>query len=103
MAGLLGVSDRRVAQVVHALEDAGLANRVAGRLVLADRGLALLARRDRSAANLALKRWSAKPLDPDAPLSWRNVAGRRSRQLLRPVEHTQAVHGFLAALAEQAP
>ena len=102
LGGLLGVSDRRVAQVVHALEDAGLANRVAGRLVLADRGLALLARRDRSAANLALKRWSARPLDPQRPLTWRNVKGRRSRQLLRTVEHTQAVHGFLASLAEQA-
>ena len=102
LGGLLGVTDRRVAQLVHVLQGAGLVDRVSGRLVLADRGLALLARRDRSAANLALKRWSAKPLDPDAPLTWRNVAGRRSRQLLRTVEHTQAVHGFLAALAEQA-
>ena len=102
LRGLLGVSDRRVAQLVHALEGVGLANRVAGRLVLADRGLALLARRDRSAANLALKRWSAKPLDPAAPPAWRNIAGRRSRQLLRTIEHTQAVHGFLAALMEQA-
>ena len=102
LSGLLGVSDRRVSQLVHALEGARLVDRGAGRLVLADRGLALLARRDRSAANLALKRWSAKPLDPAAPLTWRNIAGRRTRQLLRTVEHTQAVHGFLAALAEQA-
>ena len=42
------------------------------------------------------------PLDPDAPLGWRNVSGRSSRQLLRTIEHTDAVHGFLAALAEQA-
>ena len=28
--------------------------------------------------------------------------GRRSRQLLRNIEHTAAVHGFMAALAEQA-
>ena len=36
------------------------------------------------------------------PLTWRNVSGSRSRQLLRNVEHTGAVHWFLAALAEQA-
>ena len=29
-------------------------------------------------------------------------SGRRSRQLLRNIEHTAAVHGFMAALAEQA-
>ena len=39
---------------------------------------------------------------PDAPLEWRNVSGRSSRQLLRTIEHTDAVHGFLAALATQA-
>ena len=73
-----------------------------GRLVLSDRGLALLARPDRSAAHLARRRWSARPLDPDAPLTWRKVSGKRSRQLLRTIEHTAAVHGFLAALAGQA-
>ena len=35
-------------------------------------------------------------------LDWRNVTGNRSRQLLRHLDHTEAVHGFLAALAEQA-
>ena len=102
LGGLLGVSARRVAQLVQPLEGAGLVRRIAGRLALADRGLASLARRDRSAVHLARKRWSAQPLDPDAPLNWRNVSGRRSRQLLRTVEHTEAVHGFLAALAGQA-
>ena len=50
----------------------------------------------------ARKRWSASPIDADSPLEWRNVLGRRSRQLLRNVEHTAAVHGFIAALARQA-
>ena len=36
------------------------------------------------------------------PLDWRNVSGGRSRQLLRNMEHTQAVHAFVAALARQA-
>ena len=47
----------------------------------------------------ARKRWSAAPGDAG---DWRSVSGRRSRQLLRNMEHTGAVHGFMAALARQA-
>ena len=36
------------------------------------------------------------------PLHWKNVAGRRSRQLLRHAKHTGAVHGFMASLVSQA-
>ncbi|MCY3655640.1 MAG: replication-relaxation family protein [Chloroflexi bacterium] len=102
LGALLGVSDRRVSQLLQALGEASLVARAGDRLALSDRGLALLARRDRSAVHLALKRWSVAPLDPDAPPAWRNVRGRRSRQLLRTPGHTDAVHGFLAALAQQA-
>ena len=102
LGALLGVSDRQTSQLLQPLCEASLVARVGAKLVLSDRGLALLARRDRSAANLALKRWSARPLDPDAALSWRNVSGRRSRQLLRTIDHTDAVHRFAAALAAQA-
>ena len=72
------------------------------RLAATDRGLAMLARRDRASVGAARKLWSAAPIDADAPLEWRNVSGRRSRQLLRNIEHTAAVHGFIAALARQA-
>ena len=102
LGGLLGVSAGRVSQLAGALEAAGLMVRVSGRLAVSDRGLALLARRDRAAANLARRRWSARPLDPGAPPHWRNVSGRRSRQLLRTLEHTTAVHRFAAMLAAQA-
>ena len=102
LGGLLGVSGARVSQLVLPLEDAELVTRTAGRLVLSDRGLALLARRDRAAVGLARRRWSAAPLDPRGPLVWRNVTGRRSRQLLRNLEHTAAVHRFGAALSGQA-
>ena len=102
LGGLLGVSDRRVSQLLQSLREASLIERARDRLALSDRGLALLARRDRSAVHLALKRWSARPLDRDAPPTWRNVCGRRSRQLLRTAGHTAAVHGFLAELAQQA-
>ena len=70
-------------------------------LALSDRGLAALARRDRTAVGLARQRWSAAPVKPGVPLTWRNVHGSRSRQLLRNLEHTQAVHWFLAVLANQ--
>ncbi len=104
LAGLLAVSGPRASQIVALLEGSGLVARVAaggGRLVLADRGLALLARRDRASVGVARKRWSAAPLEPKASFAWRNVSGRRSRQLLRNIEHTAAVHAFIAALARQ--
>ena len=102
---LMGVSQGRLSQTLSPLIDARLVQRVCchgQRLVLTDRGLAVLARRDRASVGVARKRWSAAPADPRKPLDWRNVSGRRSRQLLRNIEHTAAVHGFLAALAEQA-
>ncbi|MCY3507115.1 MAG: replication-relaxation family protein [Chloroflexi bacterium] len=98
---LLGVSARQTSQLLYPLREASLVARVEGRLALSDRGLALLARRDRAAANLALRRWSTRPRDRHAPPAWRNVTGRRSRQLLRTIDHTAAVHGFVAALAAQ--
>ena len=102
MAGLLGVSRPRVSQLVAALEGFGLVVRAPAsdrRLTLTDQGLAMLARRDRTAVGLARRRWSAAPVDAG---DWRDVSGRRSRQLLRDMEHTAAVHGFMAALAKQA-
>ena len=105
LSGLLGVSQPRASQLVNPLEGFGLVARprdAGGRLALTDRGLALLARRDRTSFGVAKKRWSMAPVDAAAPFEWRNVTGRRSRQLLRNIEHTQAVHTFLAALTGQA-
>ena len=102
---LMGVSQGRLSQILSHLIDSGLVQRVycrGQRLVLTDRGLAVLARRDRASVGVARKRWSAAPSDPRKSLDWRNVSGRRSRQLLRNIEHTAAVHGFMASLAEQA-
>ena len=105
LAELLGVRQARLYQVLEPLKTLGLVdvaltegNRC---LVLTDRGLGMLSRRDRAAVGAARKRWSARPTDPKAALTWRNVSGSRSRQLLRNLEHTQAVHWFLAALAVQ--
>ena len=105
LAGMLGVSPQRASQVVIPLEALKLVVRPresGGRLALTDRALAMLARRDRTSLSMARGRWSAAPLFPGAPFEWTNVAGGRSRQLLRNLEHTAAVHSFLAAMTTQA-
>ena len=104
LAGLMAVSETRVSHLMEPLESLGLAVRVVaaqGRLALTDEGLALLARRDRTSVGVARRRWSVEPIDPTEPPSWRNLTGRRVRQLLRNLEHTAAVHSFLAALVRQ--
>ena len=91
LAGLMGVSTQRVSHGVIPLEGFGLAARprgAGGRLALTDRGLALLARRDRTSVAVARKRWSVALEDAEGPFEWRNVTGRRGRQLLRNTEHT---------------
>ncbi|MXW30176.1 MAG: hypothetical protein F4Z88_05405 [Chloroflexi bacterium] len=106
LGALLGVGSPRLSQVMGRLQALRLTvSVIAGerrRFALTDRGLALVARRDRVSVGAARGRWSAAPVDPYAPLTWRNVSGARSRQLLRNIEHTEAVHGFAAGLAEQA-
>ena len=102
LAGLLGLVRNRTYEIAAALQGFGLVTRVpAGgrRLTLTDQGLAMLARRDRAAVGGARRRWSAAPTNA---AGWRSVSGRRSRQLLRNMEHTAAVHGFMTALATQA-
>ena len=104
LAGLLAVSETRISRLMTPLEGFGLAIRfpsAGGRLALTDRGLGFLARRDRASVGVARKRWSVNPIDDAKPVDWRNVSGGRSRQLLRNLDHTAAVHGFLAALAGQ--
>ena len=106
LGALLGVKRSRLSQVTRRLHELKLLIDVnlAGerRLALSDRGLVMLARRDRTSVGDARRRWSAALLDPGAPLDWRGVAGTRTRQLLRNVEHTAAVHAFAAALSRQA-
>ncbi len=104
LAGLMSVSETRVSRLMEPLGSLGLVVRVpaaGGRPALTDRGLALLARRDRTSVGVARRRWSVEPIDPTEPPSWRNLTGRRVRQLLRNLEHTAAVHSFLAALSKQ--
>ncbi|MCY3557863.1 MAG: hypothetical protein OXH13_04380 [Chloroflexi bacterium] len=103
---LLGVGRRRVSALTTELQRCGLVitPRLGGRrrLALTDRALTWLAHRDRTSPADARRRWSASPLDEDEPLEWRNVSGARTRQLLRHLDHTEAVHGFAARLVSQA-
>ena len=103
---LLGVRRSRLSQILQRLITLGLVVDDLGegrrRLALTDRGLSTLARRDRASVGAVRKRWSAAPSDPHAPTAWRNVSGARSRQLLRNIEHTDAVRWFTAVLAKQA-
>lgn len=105
LAGLLGVSGSRVAQLINTLIRFGLligSKDWDGRLVLTDRGLAYLARRDRTSLTEAKKRWSVTPIERQKSSGWRNISGGRSRELLRNVDHTDSVHRFVSALATQA-
>ena len=106
---LLGVGARRLAQLLQRLTELDLVRAVMisgrRRLVLTDAGIACLARRDRTAVGDARKRWSVRrgvPVEPGSALGWRKVPGLRARQLLRNLDHTEAVHGWGAGLAEQA-
>ncbi len=106
LAGLLGVGKRRLSRLLRRLDELGLMTRVirAGhsRLSLSDRGLACIARRDRTSVGMARKRWSAQPRNSPEPASWREISGIRLRQLLRSLEHTESVHWWGALLAAQA-
>ncbi len=106
LEGLMGVGRRRVSQLSGSLREQELiaAPRVERRprLVLSDRALAMLAQRDRARPSEALRRWSACPIDTGRAVTWQNVPGRRTRQLLRHIGHTESVHGFAAGLSADA-
>ena len=106
LGSLLGVERARLSQLLGRVTELNLVSvhRFAGRsrLALTDRGIAYLARRDRTAVGAARQRWSAEPRDPSASFDWRNISGARSRQLLRHITHTESVHEFIASLADQA-
>ena len=106
LGALLGVSRMRVSQLLNRLVEGKLVSRVAAGkrhyLALTDWGLAVLARRDRTAVGRLRKQWSAEPSRSGDPVDWRNIAGRRSGQLARNMEHTEAVHWFISQVAVQA-
>ena len=106
LADLLNCGQRRSRQVLNALKryELVVSHRVDGRsrLALSDDGIVHIARRDRAAVGTAKQRWSVEPQDSDRPFGWRNIVGARSRQLVRHLKHTEAVHQFVSQVARQA-
>lgn len=60
-----GITRRRANQVIRALREHELPLEEDSRLMLTDRGLTCLARRDGAAVRLILDRWSAQPAKLD--------------------------------------
>lgn len=100
------LSPSSLSQVITFVERLGLTAkfRLADRtrLALSRRGLAYLARRDRTSVAEAVQRWGVESSDGGAPATWRDVPGTRSRSLARTIEHTDAVHRFLGQISLQA-
>ena len=100
------LSPSAVSKLTSRLGRLGLVSRVhlsgRRRLALSRPGLALLARRDRASISTAIRRWGVETVEGKSPMCWRSVPGARSRPLARAIEHTEAVHRFMAALVRQA-
>ena len=97
---LLDLSASRFSQIGTRLKEARLIHvfRMDGnRLALTDHALGLLARRDRAAVGVARQRWSMGEAGPGKSIDWRDIPGRQIRQLLRHIDHTDAVHTYLAS------
>ena len=107
LACLLGIKKTRLCQLLQSLNELDLVLHVTiegrRRLALTDRALALLARRDRTSVGAAKTPWSVEPTDSGGSDLWQKRAGSMSKQLLRHLRHTEAVHGFVAGLAKQTP
>ena len=97
---LLDHKPSRFSQIGTRLKEARLIHvfRMDGnRLALTDHALGLLARRDRAAVGVARQRWSMGDVGPGPYIDWRDIPGRQIRQLLRHIDHTDAVHTYLAS------
>ena len=97
---LLGLKPPWFSQITRRLRQADLVRTTSlngRRLVPSDRALGMLARGDRSSVAIARRRWSAGNSASEKTVDWRAVPGRRLRQLLRHMTHTDAVHSYLAS------
>ena len=98
LAGLMGgVTLRRVNQVLRPLRERELAQEDDSRLMLTDRGLTCLARRDRAAVGLTLDRWTAQPAISDPKV----YAGTALRALASQPHHHSGVTDFAASLTAE--
>ena len=99
LAGLMGgVTLRRVNKVIRSLRQHELVQEDESLLMLTDRGLTCLARRDRAAVGLTLDRWTAQPAVSNPQV----YAGSALRVLASQMRHHAGVTGFAAALTAEA-
>ena len=98
LAGLMGgVTLRRVNQALRPLRERDLVQEDDSRLLLTDRGLTCLARRDRAAVGLTLDRWTAQPAVSNPQV----YAGSALRALASQPRHHGGVINFAAALTTE--
>ena len=106
LSGVIDLSPSRTSTLCLHLTRLGLLSRISlqgrRRLALSRRGLTLLARRDRASVSRVVQRWSVGAVEDNGAVEWRSVPGSRSRPLARTIEHTEAVHRFMATLVTQA-
>ena len=97
---LLGVTSKRVKQITNTLLALGLITERTVRDVtyyaLTEDGIRYDANRDRASPGVAFRRWSV--VGP-RPARW---FGGHMRKLWRDLSHTDAVHWFIASLADEA-
>ena len=98
LAGLMGgVTLRRVNQALCPLREHQLVQEDDSRLMLTDRGLTCLARRDRAAVGLTLDRWTAQPAVSNPKV----YAGTALRALVSQPRHHGGVTNFAASLTAE--
>ena len=98
LAGLMGgVTLRRVNQALRPLRERDLVQEEDSRLMLTDRGLTCLARRDRAAVGLTLDRWTAQPAVSNPKV----YAGTALRALASQRRHHGGVVNFAASLTAE--
>ncbi len=98
LAGLMGgVTLRRVNQILRSFRERDLVQEDDSRLMLTDRGLTCLARRDRAAVGLTLDRWTAQPAISDPKV----YAGTALRALASQPHHHSGVTDFAASLTAE--
>lgn len=98
LAGLMGgVTLRRVNQVLRSLRQHDLVREDDSRLMLTDRGLTCLARRDRAAVGLILDRWTPQPAVANPQV----YAGSALRALASQMRHHCGVTDFAAGLSAE--
>lgn len=108
LAGFLGITRQGAEKALIQPANLGLVDRVlvdgyrTRRLVVSDRGLLMLARRDRLPTQHTLHQWSSTTRNGAVRFHHRHIRGVRMRALARSITHTASMCWFFAMLHLQA-